>query len=134
LARAKLRGILVASVIPLVGFDLMGCTVYTNPPQSDVVVVSHAPPPPPPVYAPPPPPDGVVVDAPSDPPPPQVEVVGVAPWPDGYWIGGHYVWRGGGWWWSSGYWGHRPYYGAVWSRGYYRRGPRGMVWVAGRWR
>jgi hypothetical protein len=114
----------ISALLAMAGFGIVGCTVYTPAPQSDVVVVSHPPPPPP---------DGGVVVASDSPPPDQVEVVGVAPWPDGYWIGGHYIWGAGGWYWSRGYWGHRPY-GGVWARGYYRRGPRGVVWVGGHWR
>jgi hypothetical protein len=110
----KIRSLILAAVVPVV---LGGCTVYETAPQADVAVAPA-----------PPPPAAVVVSA-DAPPPDQVEVVGVAPWADGYWIRGHYIWRAGGWYWSRGYWGHRPY-GRVWVGGYYRHG----VYVGGYWR
>ena len=47
--------------------------------------------------------DGVVTVAP---PPPQVEVVGLAPGPGYFWIGGYWGWRGGRHYWVDGRWEH----------------------------
>lgn len=49
--------------------------------------------------------DIVVTDV--APPPPQEEVVGVAPGPDYFWIGGVWFWEGGQHVWHPGHWEHR---------------------------
>lgn len=67
------------------------------------------------------------------PPPDQVEVVGAAPGPDFVWIGGFYGWEGGRYVWHPGYWGHRPYAGAVWVGGGWWRGHDGWHYRGGHW-
>ena len=86
------------------------------------------------VYVPQPAPAGTVVVAqPSEPPPPQVEVVPAAPDPTYIWIGGNWEWRGS-WVWVNGYWGHRPYVGAVWVHGRWGWHGHRRVWVRAGWR
>jgi WXXGXW repeat (2 copies) len=66
------------------------------------------------------------------PPAPQVEVVGVAPGPGYFWIGGYWGWVGGRHVWVGGRWeSHRP--GWRWApHGWYRHGP-GWRAAPGRW-
>ena len=69
------------------------------------------------------------------PPAPQYEVVGVAPSPGYFWIGGGYFWEGGRYAWHPGYWG-APRPGYHWAaRTWVRTGGgwrvRGGVWVRG---
>jgi len=45
-----------------------------------------------------------VVVAPSAPPPLQYEVVGVAPAPGYFWVGGAWFWEGGRYAWHGGHW------------------------------
>jgi WXXGXW repeat (2 copies) len=52
------------------------------------------------------------------PPPPRVEVYGVAPAPDYFWVGGYWGWEGGG---------------HVWHPGYWERPRPGYRWVPHRW-
>jgi hypothetical protein len=40
----------------------------------------------------------------SAPPPPRAEVIGVAPVPGYFWVGGHYRWEGGVYVWHPGVW------------------------------
>ncbi len=78
------------------------------------------------------PPVGVVY-APVPPPAPRTEIIGVAPGPEYFWVGGHYYWSGGVYAWRPGYWErHRP--GHVWVPGYWDRHPHGHYWVEGHWR
>ncbi|HEX2530867.1 MAG TPA: hypothetical protein VHK70_05295 [Burkholderiaceae bacterium] len=66
------------------------------------------------------------------PPPPQAETIPLAPYPDSYWIPGHWKWNGSSYVWARGHWDKaRPnmvYQLAYWSR-------RGDYWVyhPGRW-
>lgn len=78
---------------------------------------------------------GPVMIAPEAPPPDQVEVVGVAPYPDAYWIGGSWRWNNR-WVWSAGYWGRRPHADAVWEHDSWRQheGYHGWHHHEGRWR
>jgi len=48
------------------------------------------------------------------PPAPQAEVVGVAPVPGYFWIGGYWGWRGGAHYWNPGHW-ERPREGYRWA-------------------
>ncbi len=48
------------------------------------------------------------------PPPPRVEVVGVAPYPGYFWIGGYWTWRGGRHDWVPGRW-EAPRHGQRWA-------------------
>jgi hypothetical protein len=77
-------------------------------------------------------PGEVVVD--SDPPAPQYEVVGVAPGPGYFWIGGYWHWNGGRWAWNRGHYERPPHPGAHWiaARYDYRGGRR--VYIRGYWR
>jgi hypothetical protein len=70
------------------------------------------------------------------PPPPIVETYGPAPGPDFFWIGGRWAWNGGRWGWVGGHWDRHPHWhpGAGWIAGHWNHGPRGYVWVEGRWR
>jgi len=49
----------------------------------------------------------------SEPPPPRYEVVGVAPTPGYFWVGGAWFWEGGRYGWHPGYW-ERPRPGYRW--------------------
>ena len=73
--------------------------------------------------------DGVVSAAP---PPPRYEVIGVAPHPAWFWIGGYWNWVGNRHVWIGGHWeSNRP--GYVWSpHRWYRDGP-GWRRDPGRW-
>ncbi len=68
------------------------------------------------------------------PPAPQVEVIGVAPSPNHFWIGGHYFWSGGHSLWRPGYWEvRRP--GHEWIGGHWDHRPgHGHYFVEGHWR
>jgi YXWGXW repeat-containing protein len=62
----------------------------------------------------------------------QVDVQGVAPYPDAIWIDGYWNWSGNRWLWRRGYWGHaRAGYSWVPHR-WYRDG-RGWRMSAGHW-
>jgi hypothetical protein len=67
------------------------------------------------------------------PPLPQTEVIGVAPGPNFFWVGGHWFWGGGRYAWRPGYWqARRP--GFTWVGGYWQHYPgRGHYWVEGHW-
>jgi hypothetical protein len=65
----------------------------------------------------------VVVDAP--PPPPQDEVIGVAPAPGYFWIGGFWGWEGGRHVWHGGHW-QAPRSGYAWR-------PHAWVNEGGHW-
>jgi len=67
----------------LLGVALSGCVV-SAPPEVPVVGV------------------GFVAAAP--PPPPAEVVVGIAPGPGYFWVGGNYVWEGGRYVWRAGHW------------------------------
>jgi hypothetical protein len=68
------------------------------------------------------------------PPAPQVEVMGVAPGPNHFWVAGHWYWAGGRYAWRPGYWeARRP--GHEWVMGHWDHRPgHGHYWVEGRWR
>jgi hypothetical protein len=77
-------------------------------------------------------PPEVVVD--SDPPAPQYEVVGVAPGPGFFWVGGYWHWDGGRWGWRGGHYERPPHPGARWYGARYEfRGGR-RVYIRGYWR
>lgn len=66
------------------------------------------------------------------PPAPQVEVVGVAPGPGYFWVGGWWLWNGGRYVWRPGYWEtHRP--GYRWVPHEWHRGPGGWQARPGHW-
>ena len=66
------------------------------------------------------------------PPGPQVEVVGVAPAPGYFWVGGWWAWTGGHYAWRPGYWeAYRP--GYHWIPHQWARGPSGWQERPGHW-
>ncbi|MBV9620265.1 MAG: YXWGXW repeat-containing protein [Gammaproteobacteria bacterium] len=72
---------------------------------------------------------GYVYDAP---PPPRYEVVGVAPAPGYFWIGGGWYWEGGRYAWHPGRWeARRP--GYVWVPQGWRRRNNGWEMHEGHW-
>ena len=95
-----------------------GCVVAVRPAPVGVIYTS-------------PPGEVVVTEAP---PAPLVEVVGVAPGPGYFWIGGYYHWYGSRWGWVAGHYALPPRHGAVWvgPRYDYRGGRR--VYIRGYWR
>ncbi|HEV8689869.1 MAG TPA: hypothetical protein VGQ91_06215 [Ideonella sp.] len=74
--------------------------------------------------------DGAVAVAP---PAPQYEVVGVAPAPGYFWIGGYWGWRGGRHVWVDGRW-ERSRPGYRYEPHGWQRGPQGWRESPGRWR
>jgi len=90
--------------------------------------------------APPPPPVAEVYTAPSEvivtqePPQPYTEVIGVAPGPGFFWVGGYWHWYGNRWVWYRGHYARPPHPGSVWvgPRYMYRGGSR--IYVRGYWR
>ena len=95
-----------------------GCVVTARPAPVGVVYTSE--------------PGEVAVDV--APPAPIVEVVGVAPGPGYFWIGGYYHWYGNRWGWVRGHYEVPPRRGAVWIGPRYEvRGGR-RVYVRGFWR
>jgi len=68
---------------------------------------------------------GVEVIAPSAPPVAQVEVVGVAPAPGYFWVGGAWFWEGGRYAWHPGHW--------MAPRPGYRWVPHNWVYAGGGW-
>ena len=73
--------------------------------------------------------DSVVVRSP--PPAERVEVVGVAPSAEHFWVRGHWSWNGG-WTWVPGHWDVRRV-GYTWIPGHWRASGGGWVWEEGRW-
>lgn len=66
------------------------------------------------------------------PPPPQVEVIGVAPGPGYFWIGGFWTWVGGRHVWQRGHWEPgRP--GYRWTPHQWQRDGRGWRQSPGHW-
>lgn len=75
--------------------------------------------------------DGPAVAA--APPAPQVEVIGVAPGPGYFWVGGWWTWNSSRYVWRPGYWSaHRP--GYRWVPHEWHRGPGGWQSHPGQWR
>ena len=74
------------------------------------------------------------VEVETAPPAPLVEVVGVAPGPGFFWVGGYYHWYGGRWVWYRGHYERPPHPGARWfgPRYEYRSGHR--IYIRGYWR
>jgi hypothetical protein len=116
--RASLATAALASVISLTS----GCVVAVRP----------APPPPPPVAEVYTSPEEVVVT--QEPPQPYTEVIGIAPGPGFFWVGGYWHWYGNRWVWYRGHYARPPHPGAVWVGPRYviRGGAR--VYVRGYWR
>jgi hypothetical protein len=116
--RASLASVALATVISLTS----GCVVAVRP----------APPPPPPVAEVYTSPEEVVVS--QEPPPPYTEVVGVAPGPGFFWVGGYWHWYGNRWVWYRGHYARPPHPGAIWVGPRYviRGGAR--IYVRGYWR
>jgi hypothetical protein len=79
-----------------------------------------------------PPPGTVYVSA--APPAAVVEIQGIAPGPEFFWIPGFHRWDGGRHVWVSGHWERRPHATAVWEPGVWRHHSRGWYWIDGRWR
>ncbi len=78
-----------------------------------------------------PPPGEVYADV--EPPAPQVEVVGTAPSPNHFWIGGHWGWAGGRHVWEPGRWELRRQ-GYVYAPGAWAREGGRWHWREGYWR
>jgi hypothetical protein len=73
------------------------------------------------------------VYAPVAPPAEQVEVIGVAPSPEHFWIKGYWMHRGGTWVWIGGHWERRRH-GHMWEHSRWElRGGR-WVLIPGHWR
>jgi WXXGXW repeat (2 copies) len=107
----KLISVRVAVAGALLAAALSGCVVTARPVVPAVGVEVAAP--------------GVEVIAPSAPPAPQVEVVGVAPAPGYFWIGGAWFWEGGRYAWHPGHW--------MAPRPGYRWEPHHWVYANGGW-
>lgn len=73
---------------------------------------------------------GPAVD--TAPPPPQVEVIGVAPAPGWFWIGGYWAWYGGRHTWVGGHW-EAPRPGWVWAPHRWHHDGRAWHEAPGRW-
>jgi hypothetical protein len=85
------------------------------------------------VVAPVPGPYGNAVVTYSAPPAPQVEVVGVAPTPGYFWVGGSWFWEGGRYAWHPGFWqAPRPGYRWV-PHNWARAGGGGWRMEPGHW-
>lgn len=82
------------------------------------------------IVAPAPGPVGVVTY--TAPPAPQVEVVGVAPQPGYFWVGGAYFWEGGRYAWHPGYW-QAPRAGYRWVPHAWVRSGNGWRMAPGHW-
>jgi len=68
------------------------------------------------------------------PPPPRWETRPGRPWRNAVWVDGRWNWNGHRYVWVRGHW-ERPHAGfSRWDRGRWERGPRGWMWVDGRWR
>lgn len=80
-----------------------------------------------------PPPVGVYEYSTVPPPAPQVEVYGVAPSANHFWVAGHWYWYGNQYAWRPGYWEvRRP--GYSWVGGHWQHYPgRGHYYVEGHW-
>jgi hypothetical protein len=121
----KLRNLVAPSLLATLAVGgISGCVVREEP--APTVAVAQTPPPDP-TPAP-----AVVVDQPA-PPPEVVEVQPPMPGPGFVWIGGYHRWYGGRYVWTHGYWGHPPYGYHRWYGGHWNRGPRGYIYVGGRW-
>jgi WXXGXW repeat (2 copies) len=68
----------------------------------------------------------------SAPPPAPYEVVGVAPAPGYFWIGGSWFWDGGRYAWRHGYW-ERPRPGYTWVPHTWHHGNNGWHEQPGHW-
>ena len=68
----------------------------------------------------------------EEPPPVRYEVVGVAPSPGYFWIGGSYSWVGGRYVWGPGHW-QSPRPGYRWTPHTWRRSGKGWREEGGRW-
>src|SRR5437762_1218050 len=67
------------------------------------------------------------------PPAPRVEVVGMAPSPQHFWIGGHWRWEGGKHVWTPGHWeGRRA--GQIWEPAHWAHWGHHWRFVPGHWR
>jgi hypothetical protein len=91
----------------LLGAGLSGCIVAPVPASGDVVAYEA-------------------------PPAPQYEVVGVAPAPGYFWIGGAWFWEGGRYAWHPGHW-EAPRAGYRWVPHTWTRGGRGWHMHPGHW-
>jgi hypothetical protein len=107
----KLSFVNVAVAGTLLGAVLSGCVATVRPVVPTVGVEVAAP--------------GVEIVAPSAPPAPQVEVVGVAPAPGYFWVGGAWFWEGGRYAWHAGRW--------MAPRPGYRWEPHHWVYANGGW-
>jgi hypothetical protein len=95
---------------------------YTPPEQEPVTSV----------YVDPPTEEPAPVEVAWAPPPMLVEDVPPAPYDDGYWVGGYWVWQGA-WVWSHGHWHRPPQPGYHWCNPYYEHRGNGVVFINGFW-
>lgn len=70
----------------------------------------------------------------APPPPVSVAIVGRAPSSLYVWRPGYYHGSGGRYVWVAGRWVKPPHRGMVWVAPAWQQGPKGYVYVAGRWR
>jgi hypothetical protein len=84
------------------------------------------------VYSEPADPGEVVVS--QEPPAPVAEVVGVAPGPGFFWVGGYYHWYGNRWGWRAGHYERPPHAGARWVGPRYAYRGNARIYVRGYWR
>lgn len=103
----KLSSVRIAIAATLMGVALSGCIVAPAPePVGEVAYTA--------------------------PPAPQVEVVGVAPTPGYFWVGGNWFWEGGRYAWHPGYW-QAPRPGYRWVPHSYVRAGNGWRMQRGHW-
>jgi len=69
----------------------------------------------------------------TPPPAARHEVRPGKPFPNAFWIPGHWEWRGNKYVWKSGYW-TKAVRGKKWVAGHWSKTPRGYVWIKGHWR
>jgi hypothetical protein len=107
----KITTVKIAIAGVVLGLALTGCVVTARPAVPVVGV-------------------GIVYSAP--PPPPAEVVVGVAPSPGYFWVGGNYVWEGGRYVWHGGRW-MAPHPGYRWVPHHWVEGGGGWHPEPGHW-
>ena len=119
-----LRAALLPAALAAACALMTGCVVAVRP---------YGPPPPPPpsaeVYTEP---SEVVVA--QEPPAHYTEVVGIAPGPGYFWVGGYWHWYGSRWVWYRGHYARPPHSGAVWIGPRYVNRGGTRVYIRGYWR
>jgi hypothetical protein len=119
--RLTLHNAAVTSAISMATLAVVGCSVDVySPPPRQVVIEQSAPPDQ----------EVVVTEAPptvvyeAAPPPPEVGVIWIQP--EYVLVGGRYELR-------HGHWDHPPQGHNRWVASHYEHGPRGYIYVSGRW-